>query len=96
MAYLKELKNLRVLNLQYTKIGDAGLEQLKQLSGLSNLRELDIRWTRVSDAGLEHLRGLESLQLLILDFTDVTHAGVEQLRKALPDCVVSHTLSPRT
>jgi hypothetical protein len=39
--------------------------------------------------GLEHLKGLTSLSTLDLLGTRVTHAGIEELRAALPECAVN-------
>ena len=42
--------------------------------------------TQVTDAGLVHLKGLPNLELLNLIGTQVTAAGVAELKKALPKC----------
>jgi hypothetical protein len=42
----------------------------------------------VTDAGLAHLKALTNLTQLSLDGTQVTDAGVADLRKALPKCKV--------
>jgi hypothetical protein len=42
----------------------------------------------VNDAGLVHLEGLTALQQLDLILTKVTEAGVEQLKKSLPNVKV--------
>jgi len=39
---------------------------------------------------LEHLKGLTSLCILDLRSTQVTDAGVNELKKALPNCLISH------
>jgi hypothetical protein len=43
----------------------------------------------ITDAGLEHLKGLTALRTILLSDTKVTDAGVNQLKKSLPDAVVS-------
>ncbi len=48
------------------------------------------RREQVSDSGLEHLKGLNELQLLFLRNTLVTDAGVEKLKRALPNCEIRH------
>jgi len=98
LAHLKGLTGLRELDLGYTKITDAGLAHLK---GLTGLRELNLRHTKITDAGLAHLKGLTGLRklylvgtqftdaglphLLYLGDTQITGAGLADLKKALPE-----------
>ncbi|HKB38219.1 MAG TPA: hypothetical protein VKD72_17355, partial [Gemmataceae bacterium] len=49
---LKELKNLRTLNLGGTGITDAGLKKLKEFKSLQGLNLMD---TKVTDAGVKEL-----------------------------------------
>ena len=74
--------------LTYSKITDAGL---KHLAKLKQLTSLDLRscW-RITDGGLKELAKLEQLTKLNLRDTKVTKAGVAQLQKALPKCIISH------
>ena len=44
----------------------------------------------VTDAGLDHLKGLTKLETLVLNDTQVSDAGVENLEKAWPNCTISH------
>ena len=46
------------VDLNRTKVTDAGLENLK---GLTKRKELDLRFTKVTDTGLVHLKGLTEL-----------------------------------
>jgi internalin A len=80
LATFKRLSSLYYLDLQSTKVTDAGMVHIK---GLPSLRVLSLRGTRVSDAGLVHLKGLTSLEVLIVG-TQVTDAGVNGLKRALP------------
>jgi len=50
---------------------------------------LDLTDTGVTDNGLEDLKGLAQLQLLRLDGTKVTDAGVANLQQALPHCDIT-------
>ena len=68
------------MNLNGTRITDAGLVHL---SGLTNLRDLwltgtgvGLTGTGVTDAGLVHLSGLKKLEVLDLDGTGVTDSGL--------------------
>ena len=65
------------VDLQNTKVTDAGL---KHLEGLTKLRDINLGGTKVTDAGLEHLKGLTNLQSLFLGRTKVTDAALEHLR----------------
>jgi len=71
------------VDLEHTRVTDAGLEHLK---GLSKLQTLDLQGTSVTDAGLEHLRGLTKLRSLFLYGTKTSGAGAKRLQQALPDC----------
>jgi hypothetical protein len=42
----------------------------------------------VTDAGLVHLQGLTGLRQLFLDRTQLSSAGLAQLREALPNCQI--------
>jgi Leucine-rich repeat (LRR) protein len=55
---------------------------------LTYLRVLKLNDTQVSDEGLKHLARLTNLQELDLRGTNVTAAGVAELRKALPNCKI--------
>ena len=45
--------------------------------------------TQVTDAGLVHLKVMTGLRRLDLNDTQATDAGVEDLKKALPQCTIS-------
>ena len=42
----------------------------------------------LTDAGLVHLKGLTSLVFLFLIETQITDAGIADLKMALPDCKI--------
>ena len=46
--------------------------------------------TNLTDAGLVHLAGLTKPEELYLYDTQVTDAGVAELKKALPKCGIVH------
>jgi hypothetical protein len=50
----------------------------------------------VTDAGLMHLRALAGLRELELEETQVSVAGVEDLRRALPDVEIVESVQGRT
>jgi hypothetical protein len=81
------LKRFPLLNLdlQGTRISDAGLTHFQ---GMSLLRELSLQDTQVSDAGLIRLSRLPSLQKLNLRGTRVTEEGIADLAQRMPSCII--------
>jgi hypothetical protein len=65
LEHLKELTDLRRLDLDGSQVTDAGLQRLK---GLTNLIQLELSDTQVTDAGLEHLLGVRICQAPVSDF----------------------------
>jgi len=53
------------------------------------IREVSLSGTDATDKDLAQLTGLAALKTLGLWGTQVTDAGVAELRKALPNCVIS-------
>ena len=79
-----KMTRLQRLNLwQCARIDDkAGQLLLK----MNSLEILDLGDTAVSDRLLNDLARMKSLKLLLVGGTRITPAGVEQFRKARPDC----------
>lgn len=67
---------------------------LVHLAPLAKLNSVDLVGTQITDAGLVHLAGLTRLEYVRLQRTQVTAAGVARLQKALPNCVIYHSLEP--
>ncbi len=65
------------VDLEFTKVTDAGLARIKDLP---QLQSLNLSGTKVTDVGLEHLKGLTRLQTLYLWGTHVTDAEMEHLK----------------
>ena len=100
LTHLKGLSNLKKLYLHRSRYydyrrarfeargltTDIGLAQLKQLNSLQELR-LD-GCKQITDAGLVHLKGLRNLKELKVYHTQVTKAGIAELKKALPGCAI--------
>ncbi len=83
---VKQLPDLRRLELCKTRITDGGLKKLKALAGLVYLYVGD---SKITDAGLNHLKDLAGLQQLKIFGTQVTDIGVQKLRQALPRCQIT-------
>jgi tetratricopeptide (TPR) repeat protein len=77
LAHIKDLTNLRELDVTGAQITDAGLAHLVDLKELENL---NLGFTRVGDGGLPHLKWLKKLRELNLMHTEITDAGLEHLR----------------
>ncbi|HKO57436.1 MAG TPA: C45 family autoproteolytic acyltransferase/hydrolase [Thermoanaerobaculia bacterium] len=78
LPLLRDLPDLRTVQLAGTNVGD---EALAQLAGLTRLEQLGLKGTRVTDAGLVHVGRLTNLINLNLSDTQVTDAGLAQLGK---------------
>jgi hypothetical protein len=72
------------LNLDVTKLTDAGLVHLQSLT----LTSLSIAKTAVTDAGIRSLSAIMSLTSLQITNTKITPAGRDSLGKALPNCQI--------
>ncbi len=72
------------------------VEQLREIfhhlfankTGREDGNQYDLAGTQVADAGLVHLKGLTKLKRLSLQGSQVTRAGVAELKKALPKCSI--------
>src|SRR5262249_52379820 len=71
-----------------TKVTDAGLRTVGQLTWLVRL---NLAGTRVTDAGLPELRRLADLRELYLNETEVTAVGGQAPQRALPKWKVSRS-----
>jgi hypothetical protein len=77
LELLRDLTDLRTLNLSGTGITDAGL---KSVGGLTGLQTLLLNETAVTDAGLQHLHQLTELRELSLYHARVTDEGLTSLK----------------
>ena len=76
LSYLKNLEDLRVLELSGTAITDAGLAHLK---GFKNFNILSLPGARITDAGLAHIQVFTKLKNLSLRNNKITDAGIIHL-----------------
>ena len=84
-----DLEKVTRLDLSFTKITDASLNELAKLN---NLAELGLAGTQITDTGFKKkkLTKLKKLSWLGLKDTKVTKADVAELKKALPKCKIIH------
>jgi len=81
-----KLQQLEILSLWNTKkITDAGL---RDVAKLEQLRVFSLSETQITDEGLKEVAKLQQLERLNLHDTKITAAGVAELQKALPECLI--------
>jgi hypothetical protein len=82
LTVLKDLGgDLQKVDLTGTKITDAALLILKDLSSVEGL---DLAKTEITDTGLAHLNGMPNLKSLNVMKTNVTEDGYDAFKKANP------------
>ncbi len=85
LVHLAKLQRIEWLLLDSDRITDQGL---KRMAKLTKLRRLDLASRQITDDGLVSLESLANLHWLALRRTRATLAGVERLRRALPNCEI--------
>ena len=86
LADVGKLTQLKTLVLPgNSTITDAGL---KHLQGLSGIQDLWLNGANISDSGLVHLQQLTSLKYVDAGETQITVAGTQHLKAALPNCEI--------
>jgi Leucine-rich repeat (LRR) protein len=75
---------LKVLNLTNLPISD-----LSALTGKTTLQNLILNHTLATDASLAQLKSCPNLTTLNLKGTKVTQGGIDELKKALPNCQIT-------
>lgn len=101
LAATSSLKEaLNVLNAQYSFNSEGQLtrlaldeiavtdDSLPALAKHKELRALYLYDTRVTDAGLAEIKPLKQLNILVLTGSPVSPEAVENLRTALPNCLI--------
>jgi len=85
LKQISKLKNLSSLSLWGSEITDEGL---KEVAKLTQLKKLNLNNNEISDVGLKEIAKLTQLTSLSLESTsyDITDEGVDELKKALPNC----------
>jgi hypothetical protein len=86
---LAACKALRTLSLMGTGIDDACVAELSSI-GLPKLTRVFLGKSSLSDTCIPHLSKMTGLREIDLVETDMSAAGIELLRRALPDCKIKH------
>jgi hypothetical protein len=87
---LSRLTNLRELVL----VDGVRDDDLVYLAPLTKLERLGLFENYVTDEGIQHLTGRKRLKRLEMRRTNVSLAGIAELRRALPECVVDVIPNP--
>ncbi len=86
LRHLARLSQIETLELASPHIAD---NELRHLAKLANLRTLMLRGGGVSDDSIQPLKQLENLEYLDLrGCWQITDAGKDEIRSALPNCEV--------
>ncbi len=83
LAYFKECQDLREVYLDKTDFKDSWLTHL---TNSKNLNTLSLTKTSASDDALPLLKQFKSLKFLYLQESAITAAGIDGLKKSLPEC----------
>jgi hypothetical protein len=82
LASLQHLEFGTSFSAPNAQLTDEGLAQLASVG--QRIATLELTGNPITDAGLAHLKQMKSLKFVVLDQTQVTPTGVEELRSALP------------
>ena len=82
LAHLKRLTYLSTLMLGAPRVTEPGLANLE---ALPNLAKLILFRVRITDSTLLRFKGLTKLRWLVYDNGRVTMAGIDALRRSLPN-----------
>ena len=90
LEHVSKLERLEFLNIDgVAQITDKGLAPIAKLTNLRDLRlgsDVQRDYMTIADEGLVNLYGLKNLGSLNLSTSEVTQAGIDNLKKVLPNC----------
>lgn len=82
---LSQLQSLEQVELSGTNVTDKGV---RALVGLPELRSLDLSFTRITDDVIKALCTMESLEVVAIDGSGVSVAGIDELRRCRPSVTI--------
>ncbi len=80
-------------NLSYLAIGRTRItsDGLRHLTGLKKIKGLRINGNKdIGDSGVPHLTDMKKLTVLQINNTSISEAGIQKLKRALPNCKIIH------
>tara|TARA_R110002095_G_scaffold89232_4_gene77872 strand:+ start:1265 stop:2878 length:1614 start_codon:yes stop_codon:yes gene_type:complete len=83
----------RLLNLKYLSMGRTQItsDGLRHLKGLKKIKGLRINGNKgIGDSGVGHLTEMKKLTVLQINNTSISEAGIQKLKRALPNCKIIH------
>jgi hypothetical protein len=83
LAHLSSMRSVTNVDVSATRIGDAGIVQLRRIC--PNVWRLNLDSTRISDIGLGQLPTFEGLGHVRVTNTSVSKEAVEELKRRMPD-----------
>lgn len=85
VPHLKNIERITRLQLQNTRVTDAGLAALE---GMTNIASINLEGTAISDKGLDTLKNISNLKCVFAAGTRVTEDGSLALKRAVPGVIV--------
>jgi hypothetical protein len=89
---LKDLHELKILNLDFTQITDAGMEIVP---GLGKLTHVSVAGTKITNAGIARLARLDHLMEIDVSATEVSEQGIRPFSQRAGVKVISDSTSAR-
>jgi internalin A len=86
LKQLGKITQLKSVSFASCPVTDTGLAELK---GLNALESLNLTETKITEQAVPILSAMKKLQFLTLNEKQIGKAGVETLKKALPNCDVN-------
>jgi hypothetical protein len=85
-AHLSSIKSVNEMDVSVTRIGDAGIVQLRRIC--PRVSSLNLDSTGISDVGLVQLRAFERLRHVRVTNTSISKRAVQELKRRMPDLEV--------
>lgn len=85
LKQLKNMRSLQVLTLDYSDIRNEGVKSIKDMP---NLRSLSLKGCPISDDAIRNLSKCQQLMVLNLEDTRLSADKVNWLQKNMPKCVI--------